>query len=88
MEPYVTSETIKQKSKLWLEKILAFNQHKMHIDRGKTALLVIDMQKYFFTDFLFDIKILPKAGILIHQFLPASRVYGATHDHQYKYGND
>ena len=47
MESYVTPETIRSKSKLWLEKILAFNQHKMQIDREKAALLVIDMQNYF-----------------------------------------
>jgi len=47
MEPYVTPETIKLKSKLWLEKISAFNQHKMKLNREKSALLVIDMQNFF-----------------------------------------
>ncbi len=47
MELYVTPDTIATKSKLWLEKILAFNQHNMQINRGRAALLVIDMQKYF-----------------------------------------
>lgn len=47
MESYVTPETMASKSKLWLEKILAFNQHQMYINRGKTALLVIDMQNFF-----------------------------------------
>jgi nicotinamidase-related amidase len=47
MVPYVTSETIGNKSKLWLKKISVFNQHNMQINKDKSALLVIDMQKFF-----------------------------------------
>jgi ureidoacrylate peracid hydrolase len=47
MEPYVTPETIDVKSKDWLKKISNFNQHKMQINRKKSALLVIDMQRFF-----------------------------------------
>jgi len=47
MESYVTPETIGAMSKLWLEKILAFNQHRMQLNREKAALLVIDMQQFF-----------------------------------------
>ena len=49
MKPYVTSESIEARAKLWLEKIEPFNQHHMCLKRDKTALLVIDMQ-YFFLD--------------------------------------
>ncbi len=48
MEPYVTTETIDARSKVWLEKLSGFNQHKMKINKEKAALLVIDMQKFFF----------------------------------------
>ncbi len=47
MEPYVTQKTLEEKTRLWLEKISEFNQHEMQINRDKSALLVIDMQKFF-----------------------------------------
>lgn len=47
MEPYVTSESIGAKAQLWLEKIAPFNQHQMHLNKDKAALLVIDMQRFF-----------------------------------------
>ncbi len=47
MEPYATKDNIDDKCITWLEKISTFNQHVMNIDPGKTALLVIDMQKFF-----------------------------------------
>ncbi len=49
MEPYVTTESLERRTKLWLEKIESVNQHRMQLDRNKAALLVIDMQ-YFFLD--------------------------------------
>jgi ureidoacrylate peracid hydrolase len=78
MEPFVTSETIKTKSKLWLEKILTFNQHKMQIDREKAALLVIDMQKFFLdpaspTFTCGGLAILPTLKQLIQAFREANR---------------
>ena len=78
MEPYVTSETIKPKSKLWLEKILAFNQHKMLINREKSALLVIDMQKFFLdpaspTFTCGGLAIIPSLKQLIQAFREANR---------------
>jgi hypothetical protein len=48
MEPYVTEETLEVRSRLWLEKISDFNQHMMDINKDKSALLVVDMQKFFF----------------------------------------
>lgn len=47
MKQYVTEKTISSKAKLWLEKIRPFNQHKMEIQKEKSALLVIDMQNFF-----------------------------------------
>jgi len=49
MKPYVTTESLERKTKLWLEKIKPFNQHRLRLERDKAALLVIDMQ-YFFLD--------------------------------------
>ena len=47
MNPYVTPATIASKNASWLERIDLFNQHKMSLNQEKSALLVIDMQKFF-----------------------------------------
>ncbi len=47
MESYVTEKSIGAKSREWLERISAFNTHRMRINREKAALLVIDMQRFF-----------------------------------------
>ena len=47
MEPYVTPETISEKTKQWLEHISPFNTHPLHLNRDKSALLVVDMQNFF-----------------------------------------
>lgn len=47
MESYVTEKSIEAKSREWLERISAFNTHRMRINREKAALLVIDMQRFF-----------------------------------------
>jgi len=78
MEPYVTPETIDAKSKLWLEKISHYNQHKMQINREKSALLVIDMQKFFLdpaspTFTCGGLAILPTLKQLIQAFRDANR---------------
>lgn len=44
---YVTKKNLKEKTKVWLEKIKDFNTHKMEIQKDKVALLVIDMQYFF-----------------------------------------
>jgi nicotinamidase-related amidase len=46
-EPYVTSEILDLKTEIWLKKISKFNKHRMHLKKEKSALLVIDMQKFF-----------------------------------------
>jgi nicotinamidase-related amidase len=47
MDPYTTPETILIQSKGWLERISPFNTHQMQLNPGKSALLVIDMQRFF-----------------------------------------
>lgn len=47
MKYYVTQENLKKKTKIWLEKISPFNTHKLKLNLDKSALLVIDMQRFF-----------------------------------------
>jgi len=47
VEPYVTSESMEARSRIWLDRIASFNQHPMKFTSEKSALLVIDMQNYF-----------------------------------------
>lgn len=47
MEPYATIENLDALTAGWLEKIAPFNTHPMTPHSRKTALLVIDMQKFF-----------------------------------------
>jgi nicotinamidase-related amidase len=47
VEPYVTSESLKTRSQIWLDRIASFNQHPMRLTTEKSALLVIDMQNFF-----------------------------------------
>ena len=46
-ESYVTRDNLEVKTKVWLEKIAAFNTHEMKLKKENSALLVIDMQKFF-----------------------------------------
>lgn len=43
-----TEETLPAKTAEWLERIKSSNTHRMSLNVGKSALLVIDSQKYFF----------------------------------------
>lgn len=47
MEPYVTAENIESKARAWLERIRPYNQHEMRLNVAASALLVIDMQRFF-----------------------------------------
>ncbi len=47
MEAYVTADFLKEKVQEWLKRIEPFNQHRMGLNKEKSALLVIDMQKFF-----------------------------------------
>lgn len=78
MEAYVTPESIEEKAQLWLEKIEPFNQHQMQLNKEKSALLVIDMQRFFLepdssTFTCGGLAILPTLKRLIAVFREASR---------------
>jgi len=47
MIPYVTQESLQQKTQQWLQTIAPFNRHKLTLNTEKSALLVIDMQRFF-----------------------------------------
>ena len=47
MEPYVTADNIEAKSLEWLKQIRPYNQHKMQLNAKASALLVVDMQRFF-----------------------------------------
>ena len=47
MEYYVTPQTINAKGEQWLDQISTFNTHEMQLLPHKSALLIIDMQKFF-----------------------------------------
>ena len=47
MEPYVTTESIEHKARLWLEHIWPYNQHEMRLNIAASALVVVDMQRFF-----------------------------------------
>jgi len=78
MQPYVIPETISEKSRNWLERISPFNTHEMSLNRERSALLVVDMQRFFldpsspsFT--CGGLAILPGLTGLIHAFRQAGR---------------
>jgi nicotinamidase-related amidase len=47
MDYYVTAKTIQAKSSQWLHRISSFNTHEMQFNPSRSALLVIDMQRFF-----------------------------------------
>ncbi|MBN2358825.1 MAG: cysteine hydrolase [Deltaproteobacteria bacterium] len=47
MGPYVTTESLAAKTARWLDQIAEFNCHRMTLNRSGSALLVIDMQRFF-----------------------------------------
>ncbi len=47
MKAYVDVDSLASKTTHWLGQIEPFNQHKMALKREKSALMVIDMQKFF-----------------------------------------
>ncbi|HQQ66452.1 MAG TPA: isochorismatase family protein [Thermotogota bacterium] len=50
MEPYVTTENIEHKARLWLEHIRPYNQHEMRLNIAASALIVVDMQQFFLNE--------------------------------------
>jgi len=47
MQPYVTADSLKEKTQTWLKQIAPFNTHEMHLDITASALIVVDMQEFF-----------------------------------------
>jgi nicotinamidase-related amidase len=47
VEPYVTAENIKSKALEWLEQIYPYNRHEMRLKAAASALIVVDMQRFF-----------------------------------------
>lgn len=47
MRPYITEANLQAKTMSWLEQIKEVNIHSMTLNVEKSALLVIDMQKFF-----------------------------------------
>ncbi len=77
-QPYVTTDNLKLKAKSWLEKISPFNSHNLELNEDRSALLVIDMQKFFLdpnspTFTCGGMAILPNVKKLIASFRDAGR---------------
>lgn len=78
MNPYVTADSLEEKTHEWLMSIEPFNSHRMQINNGKSALLVIDMQDFFLdpaspTFTCGGLAILPTLKSLIQAFREARR---------------
>jgi nicotinamidase-related amidase len=78
MKAYVTADTIEAKGKEWLERVAPFNTHEMCLSRTNSALLVIDMQKFFLdpaslTFTCGGLAVLPNVKRLIAAFRNAGR---------------
>ncbi len=78
MEPYVTRESLAEKTPVWLERIAPFNTHEMPLTAGEAALLVIDMQEFFLdpespTFTCGGLAVLPNVKRLIEAFRGAGR---------------
>lgn len=76
--PYVTIDTLNEKTKQWLNKVAPFNLHGMLLNCNKLALLVIDMQNFFLnpespTFTCGGLAILPTVSRLIKTFREADR---------------
>lgn len=87
MAYYVTPETLDQKSKEWQLAIAPYNTHKMELNVEESALLVIDMQRFFLdpespTFTQGGLAIIPRLQQLIAAFREAGRpVIYAAHVH-------
>jgi ureidoacrylate peracid hydrolase len=78
MESYITRENLTIKTKHWLDKIEPFNRHEMKLNTDRSALLVVDMQKFFLdpaspTYTCGGIPIMPNIRKLIDAFRKAGR---------------
>jgi nicotinamidase-related amidase len=78
VEPYVTAENVESKALAWLERIRPYNQHEMRLKAEASALLVVDMQRFFLdpaspTFTCGGVAILPTVRRLIDAFRRADR---------------
>jgi len=78
VEPYVTVDNIESKVLAWLEQIRPYNQHEMQMNVAASALLVIDMQRFFLdatspTYTCGGVAILPTVKRLMDSFRRAGR---------------
>jgi len=90
MAGYVNEKNLKKKTEEWLKRIKPYNQHKMKLKVEKSALLVIDMQKFFLdpkspTFASGGLAIIPNVKRLIETFRKANRpVIFTRHGHHPK----
>ena len=78
MNAYVTETNLGEKTKEWLERIRNYNQHEMSLNPSASALLVVDMQRFFLdpsspTFTCGGLPILPNIRRLIEAFRQAGR---------------
>lgn len=78
MEPYVTADTLEQKTGEWLKQIEHVNVHRMQLAQDRAALLVVDMQEFFLdpaspTFTCGGLAVLPNVKRLIGAFREANR---------------
>jgi nicotinamidase-related amidase len=78
MEPYATAETIGAKTAEWLERIAPYNRHEMTLDVAASALIVVDMQRFFLdpaspTFTCGGLAVLPRIARLASAFRAAGR---------------
>ena len=78
MEPYVTSANLEVKTAEWLERIRPYNTHAMALNPPASALLVVDMQRFFLdesspTFTCGGLPILPNIRRLLDAFRQAGR---------------
>jgi nicotinamidase-related amidase len=78
VEPYVTTGSIGAKSLEWLERIRPYNTHEMRLNTAASALLVIDMQRFFLdeaspTFACGGVAVLPTVRRLVGAFRQAGR---------------
>lgn len=87
MAGYVTEKNLKDKTRGWLKRIKPYNLHRMKLNVGRSALIVIDMQKFFLdpkspTFAAGGLAILPNVKKLIKTFRKSERpVVFTRHGH-------
>jgi len=93
MKPYVTTDTLTARTAEWLARVAPFNTHEMRLRRSASALLVIDMQKFFmdpesasFT--CGGLAILPRVQQLVAAFRRQRRPVIFTRHVHHPQGND